>query len=892
VNAVGGDFSLTPGSPGKNTASDGKDVGIEYNSFLKKVWLQNAFTLPTQQKNNLTTNTSFTVSPNHYYQVWFYIPLTNPYMGVESFNIEGVTAELERDIATLVTNTEGDGAQYIQPGGPARWITLGRHRATDGTLNVSWSNPGSANAIFIRQIPTTDEAYSWISGAGSSNPAVSLQAVPPSISSGQSATLTWSSTNATSCSASGGWSGAKALSGSQSVSPTVTTTYTLSCSGASGSASAQATVTVSTSSGPSLAASPSTLAPGAQATVQVTNGPGNIGDWVGLYRTAAPAEDGSWTNLLDWKYLSNTQSYPAIPQTSATLTFAMPTTQDTYEFRLFQNDSFTFLAKSSPVTVSTAPADTTPPSTPTNLTATPVSQSQVNLSWSASTDNIGIENYKLFRNSTLIASPTETTYQDTGLTPATSYTYTVQAVDAAGNQSNQSAPARATTLSGATPAPEIPQSSLSIQSVSSEETVAEPSGAANVLDGNTATIWHTQWSGSQPSHPHQVTLALNTTYNVTGIRYTPRQDSQNGRIASYQVHTSTDNVTYILATQGTFTNGTSPEDATFTSRAARYVRLTATSEVNGGPWASAAELQVYGTAGTPTPTVTLSANPMSITQGQSATLTWSSTNATSCSASGGWSGAKALSGSQSVSPTVTTTYTLSCTNAGGTTSQSTTVTVTASTKFTIGQSVRVFTGGANLNVRATPNGTILGTQANGAQGTITGGPSLANSLWWWQVNFNSGVDGWAAEDYLVAASGALTPNLATTLNFTASRPSGQGSIAGVQWFLDNAPYNAEDTTSPYTLSLVASNLPAGSHSVFARFRMTSGATEETETFTFSAIGPLAAAQTPNQTLVLEPTAPTLTGDASTIGTSRESQIATITQALEAAKTALAKLLGQ
>jgi hypothetical protein len=46
---------------------------------------------------------------------------------------------------------------------------------------------------------------------------------------------------------------------------------------------------------------------------------------------------------------------------------------------------------------------------------------------------------------------------------------------------------------------------------------------------------------------------------------------------------------------------------------------------------------------------------------------------------------------------------------------------------------------------------------NQSQGTIIGGPSFANNLWWWNVNFTSGVDGWAAETYLVSSTNALTP---------------------------------------------------------------------------------------------------------------------------------------
>jgi hypothetical protein len=77
-------------------------------------------------------------------------------------------------------------------------------------------------------------------------PTVSLSANPASVASGGSSTLTWSSTNATSCTASGGWSGAKATSGSVSTGAlTASATYNLTCSGSSStSASASTSVTV------------------------------------------------------------------------------------------------------------------------------------------------------------------------------------------------------------------------------------------------------------------------------------------------------------------------------------------------------------------------------------------------------------------------------------------------------------------------------------------------------------------------------------------------------------------------------------------------------------------------------------------------------------------------
>jgi fibronectin type 3 domain-containing protein len=75
-------------------------------------------------------------------------------------------------------------------------------------------------------------------------PSVTLSAAPASIASGQTATLTWSATNTTACSAA--WTTSTATAGSQTVQPTSTTTYTLNCTGAGGTASASTTVSINT----------------------------------------------------------------------------------------------------------------------------------------------------------------------------------------------------------------------------------------------------------------------------------------------------------------------------------------------------------------------------------------------------------------------------------------------------------------------------------------------------------------------------------------------------------------------------------------------------------------------------------------------------------------------
>ncbi|MBI2100713.1 MAG: right-handed parallel beta-helix repeat-containing protein [Candidatus Vogelbacteria bacterium] len=103
----------------------------------------------------------------------------------------------------------------------------------------------------------------------------------------------------------------------------------------------------------------------------------------------------------------------------------------------------------------TTTADTTPPTVPTGLTATAISSTQINLSWTASTDNVGVTGYRVFRNGAPLTTVAGTSYQNTGLSPATTYTYTVEAYDAAGNNSAQSAPVSATTPAVADTTPPV-----------------------------------------------------------------------------------------------------------------------------------------------------------------------------------------------------------------------------------------------------------------------------------------------------------------------------------------------------------------------------------------------------------------------------------------------------
>ena len=103
-------------------------------------------------------------------------------------------------------------------------------------------------------------------------------------------------------------------------------------------------------------------------------------------------------------------------------------------------------------------ADTIPPTTPGNLVATAVSQTQIGLTWSVSTDNVGVTVYEVQRcagsgcsSFTTIGTAATTNYSDTGLTQNTTYRYRIRAGDAANNFSGYSAIASSTTVTDATP---------------------------------------------------------------------------------------------------------------------------------------------------------------------------------------------------------------------------------------------------------------------------------------------------------------------------------------------------------------------------------------------------------------------------------------------------------
>ena len=134
---------------------------------------------------------------------------------------------------------------------------------------------------------------------------------------------------------------------------------------------------------------------------------------------------------------------------------------------------------------------------------------------------------------------------------------------------------------------------LSVVKADSEETAAEDGKAANAIDGNPDTFWHTQWQDASPAHPHEIILKLEPAMKIKGFTYLPRQgETTNGNIKGYEFYVSPDGKEFGQpVAKGTF-EGQDKKTVTFDAKECGFVKLRALSEVNDNPWAAAAEIKV------------------------------------------------------------------------------------------------------------------------------------------------------------------------------------------------------------------------------------------------------------------------------------------------------------
>jgi len=160
-------------------------------------------------------------------------------------------------------------------------------------------------------------------------------------------------------------------------------------------------------------------------------------------------------SILNYDVRINGVIYTTTSLTSVLVTGRAPSTNYTCEVRS-RDTAGNVSGWSSPlvVTTSAAPADTTAPSTPTGLTITNVTTNSATVTWTASTDNIGVTKYQVEVNSVVGGDESTTLTRNlASLTESTGYTVRVRAGDAAGNWSSWASTSFTTSASGSIPAP-------------------------------------------------------------------------------------------------------------------------------------------------------------------------------------------------------------------------------------------------------------------------------------------------------------------------------------------------------------------------------------------------------------------------------------------------------
>ena len=118
--------------------------------------------------------------------------------------------------------------------------------------------------------------------------------------------------------------------------------------------------------------------------------------------------------------------------------------------------------------------------------------------------------------------------------------------------------------------------------------------AANAIDGDPETIWHTKWTPVNDPMPHHLTVDLGRAVTLKGITYLPRQDMANGRIAECEIYCSAEpNVWAAPVAKVKWPNTDKLQTVNFQQPVkARYLKVVARSEVNGQSFAAIAELDV------------------------------------------------------------------------------------------------------------------------------------------------------------------------------------------------------------------------------------------------------------------------------------------------------------
>jgi hypothetical protein len=661
--------------------------------------------------------------------------------------------------------------------------------------------------------------------------------LPPSISiqAHQQANLSWSSTNATSCTASGGWSGTQKTSGSQSFKPTVNTLYIITCTGSGGSASDEVTV--------NKIGAPSSSMFNLGEDVETIYSSGNIFNYPApdprggqsmfggvKGRVVGGPAAGTCCGHIFWHvdYVNGMKGWTekdnlkkAIINSTYTLSNMGDVIVTKTNFTQAKIVTFTMTAISGKPVVSAVISS----SLPSGVTVSP--------------DHYNSGSHNACGADPSAADPTCShkpvfsiaSNAATGVFPVTLTTY------------GPSAPTETSTfnlhiLPAGTAVPTV-----SLKANNTPGTLSITNGTQISLTWDSTNVTSCDlsgdgWSGTKyaakmPSPGFSAIPLSNktTTYiiicsDVAGQKSAPSTvvvtttaGSQTNKFnQNDKVETNADAVN-VRSTP----NGNPPIDSK--SKGAKGVIMWDATTSAGGHnwweinydtgkdgWTAEQYLNLILSTATPppppgTPTVELKANntlgSLSVTNGTQISLTWVSTDATGCALSANsWSSTNfsAQMGSPGFTTTplsnTTTTYTITCYDANGVKSAPSTVVVTttgSSNTFKDGDTVEVTNTTTSVNVRSSANGTVIGTQPLGALGLIKGTSINSGGYDWWNVDYVHAPDGWTAEQFLQKNAGGIPSSSRVSLQATPNSVAVNTPVLLI-WALSNWPTSSPTTT--------------------------------------------------------------------------------------------------
>jgi len=180
-------------------------------------------------------------------------------------------------------------------------------------------------------------------------------------------------------------------------------------------------------------------------------------------------------------------------------------------------------------------SDTQAPSAPTNLAATNVGSTTLTLGWTASTDNVGVTGYNIYKNGTLLTTVTTTTYNVTGLTAATAYSFYVKAKDAAGNISAASNTVNVTTTSSTdTQAPTVPTGVTASSITQTTATITWTASTDNVGVTGYNVYKNGTLLGTTTSTSYSLTgLTASTSYTIGVAAYDAKSNTSSQGTTSF-----------------------------------------------------------------------------------------------------------------------------------------------------------------------------------------------------------------------------------------------------------------------------------------------------------------------------------------------------------------------